>query len=134
MFLGRDTPLPTSRNQPPATLGREHPTQAAALQRGAREQGGNVGQAPGWNSLWPHSQHSFYQQGPDLSALSRYLTHTSMFDDKLSHKSLFISPNRKIQMHDYFLFIIEQFSIGNQVIFFKRQNGVNPVQHVTKNN
>lgn len=37
-------------------------------------------------------------------------------------------------MHDYFLFIIEQFSISNQVIFFKRQNGVNLVKHVTKDN
>lgn len=37
-------------------------------------------------------------------------------------------------MHDYFLFITEQFSISNQVIFFKRQNGVNLVKHVTKDN
>lgn len=38
MFLCRDMPLAPSRNQPPAALGRQHPTQAAALQRGAREQ------------------------------------------------------------------------------------------------
>lgn len=30
-----------------STLGRRHPAQAAALQRGTREQGGNGGQGPG---------------------------------------------------------------------------------------
>lgn len=119
--------------QKPTTCrsGKAAPTQTAALQ-------GVLVNRQRWGaSAWPEwsvaSSPTFV-----LSIRLRFVSfeqspNTFLFDDKIPHKSP-ISPNRKIQMHDYFLFIIEQFSISNQVIFFKRQNGVNLVKHVTKDN
>lgn len=129
MFLDGDTLLTTSRNQLLCLCGQAAPDsgwfpppQAMLMNRTRRR-----GQVPRQNDLWPHSQHSHFINKARICPFCACTQHIFPSDDKISHTSPPISPNRKIQMHDYFLVIIKQFSISNQVIFFKRQNGVNPV-------